>query len=121
VSSNACACVTGDLDEILQGSLGLGPLTSFQAAIGIEPDTVDGEVFPHRGETFGHFFDAGDTRRVDIVETRSETGTKGFAFKDVEELEIGFGVFDRDDVCVEGLDGPEDIVEVRLEISRWLR
>jgi hypothetical protein len=92
-------------------------LTSFQTAIGIEPDTVDGEVFPHRRETLGHFFDAGDTRRVDIVETGAETGTKGFAFKDVEQLEIGFGVFDRDDVCVESLDGPKDIVEVRLGLA----
>jgi hypothetical protein len=57
-------------------------------AIGVEPDAVCWEIFSHRSETLGHFFDAGDTWRVDVVETWSESCSKGFTFKHVEEFEI---------------------------------
>jgi hypothetical protein len=51
---------------------------------------------------------------VNIIETRSKPSAKGFTLKNVEELKIGFGVFDGNDVCVKSFDCPEDIVEVRL-------
>jgi len=90
-------------------------------AIGIEPDTVNGEVFPHGGETFRHFFNAGHTRRVNIIKAGSEACAVIFAFKDVEKFEIGSGVFNRDDISIKSLDSPEDIVKVRLFISTGKR
>jgi hypothetical protein len=90
-------------------------------AIGIEPDTLDREVFPHRGETGGHFFNAGNTGRVNIVKTWSKSCAKGFAFENIEEFKIRFGVFDGNDVGVESLDCPEDIVEIRLSLVSFMR
>jgi len=62
-------------------------------AIGIEPDTLDGQVFPHGSETFRHFFNAGHARRVNIIKARSEASAVIFPFKDIEKFEIGSGVF----------------------------
>jgi len=51
---------------------------------------------------------------VDVVETWSETGAEGLTFKHIEEFEIRFRVFDRNHVCIKSLDGPEDVVEIRI-------
>ena len=51
---------------------------------------------------------------MDVVETWSETGAEGLTFKHIEEFEIRFRVFDRNHVCIKSLDGPEDVVEIRL-------
>jgi hypothetical protein len=57
-------------------------------AVWIEPDTVDGEVFSHRGETDRHFLYAGDTRGMNVVETWTESSSKGFTFKDIKKFQI---------------------------------
>jgi len=86
-------------------------------AIGITPDTVDGKVFPHSGKTISHFLNRGNTRRMDIVKTWTETCSKVLEFKDLQKLKIGFGVFNRDDICIESLNSPENVIEIGLIVS----
>jgi len=69
-------------------------LAAGSTAIGIEPDTVDREVFHHRLQTGGHFLDAGDSRRVDIVQSWAESGIEGFVLEDIEQFQIRLGVLD---------------------------
>jgi hypothetical protein len=51
---------------------------------------------------------------MDIVETRSESGTERFLLKYLEEFEIRFRVFNRNDIGIKSLDSPENVIEIRL-------
>jgi hypothetical protein len=51
---------------------------------------------------------------VDIIETRSESGTERFLLKYLEEFEIRFRVFDRNDISIKSFDSPENVIEIRL-------
>jgi hypothetical protein len=98
-------------------TLELAPLSmDFDTAIGIEPDTLGREVFPHRSETGSHFLNTGNTRGMNIVETWSESCAKGFTFEYIEKFKIRSRVFDGNDVSVKGFDCPEDVVEIRLQL-----
>ena len=88
-----------------------------QTAIRIKPDAIGGKVFPHGRQTTSHFVDAGNTRRMDIIKTRSEASTKRFTLKHVKKFEIRLGILNGNDISVKSFNSPENIVEVRLVIS----
>jgi len=54
---------------------------------------------------------------MDIVKTGSETCSKLLKFKDIQEFKIGFGIFNRDDICIKSLDSPENVIEIGQPIS----
>jgi hypothetical protein len=56
--------------------LNVSVVSFISTAIGVEPDTVCGEIFSHGSETFGHFLDTGDSRGVNVIKTWSETSTE---------------------------------------------
>ena len=56
---------------------------------------------------------------MNIVETWSKSGTERFLLKYLEEFEIRFRVFNRNDIGIKSLDSPEDIIEIRLSLALY--
>ena len=54
----------------------------------------------------------GNTRRVDVVNTRADLVGVAVLLEGLEQLEVALGRLDGDDVGVKTLDGGEDVIEV---------
>jgi len=59
-----------------------------------------------------HLLGRGHTGRVDVVETGSDTRVVSLVLEGLDQLHVGLGGLDGDDVSVQSLDRPEDVVEV---------
>jgi hypothetical protein len=70
------------------------------------------EDVEHGLETILDFLASRDTRRVDIIDTRTNLVRVPVMFEGVEKLHVGLGGFDRDDISIKTLDRGEDVVEV---------
>ncbi|KAI6768810.1 hypothetical protein HG531_010999 [Fusarium graminearum] len=57
---------------------------------------------------------AGDTRRVDVVDTRSDVAGILRVDKDTEELGIGLAVLNGEDIGIKSSDGVEEVLEFRV-------
>ena len=49
---------------------------------------------------------------MDVVETGSDTRVVSLVLEGLDQLHVGLGGLDGDDVSVQSLDRPEDVVEV---------
>jgi hypothetical protein len=54
----------------------------------------------------------GYSGRVDVVDTGTDTRVVTLILESLEQLHVGLGSLDRDDVSVQSLDGPMDSNEV---------
>jgi len=55
---------------------------------------------------------------VDIIDTRTNLVRVSVSLEGVEQLHVTLGSLDRDDVSIQGLDGWEDVVKVRVAEMR---
>ena len=115
----------GGVDHVDQRGLGLLPLASLQAAVGVDPQLVGLEVHQHLGDAVLDLLLRGDTGRVDVVDTRADVAGVGLIFEDLEELGIALAVLDGEDVGIEGRNGVEEVLElgvaeVRVDLGRVL-
>lgn len=70
------------------------------------------EDIEHGLETILDFLASGDTRRVDVIDTRANLVRVPVMFEGGEELHVGLGSFDGDDISIKTLDRGEDVVKV---------
>jgi hypothetical protein len=70
------------------------------------------EDVEHGLETILDFLASRDTRRVDVINTRANLVGVPVMLEGGEELHVGLGSFDGDDVSIQTLDRGEDVIEV---------
>jgi hypothetical protein len=99
-------------DEVLKRSLGLLPATGLQAAIGVDEQQLGRDERQELGNTVLDLLLARDTGRVDIVDTRPDLVGVAELLEGREQLEVGLGRLDGDNVRIKTLDRGEDVVEV---------
>jgi hypothetical protein len=63
-------------------------------------------------ETVNDLLLAGDTRRVDVVDTRTNLVGVAVLLEGVEELHVTLRELDRNDIGIETLNGGEDVTKV---------
>lgn len=113
------------LHKVLQGLLGLLPSSGLETAIRVDPEQVLGQDFDHGGDSVLDLLLSGNSGRVDVVDTGADLVRVSVVSESLEQLQVGLGSFDRDDVGVQSLDGREDVgkvgvAEVRVDLSRVL-
>ncbi|KAF3806612.1 putative 5-methyltetrahydropteroyltriglutamate--homocysteine methyltransferase, partial [Colletotrichum gloeosporioides] len=115
--------VLGGVDHVGQRSLGLGPLAGLQTAVGVDPELLRAEtVVKHLLDAGLDLLLGGNTRRVDVVDTRADVAGVGLLLEDTEELGVRLAVLDGQDIGIEGSDGVEEVLElgvakVRVDLS----
>jgi len=102
----------GSVDHVGQSSLGLGPLTSLETAVRIDPELLGLEVCQHLLDSVLDLLLAWDTGRVDIIDTRTDMAGISLIDEDLEELGIGLAVLDGEHISVESGDGVEEVLEL---------
>ena len=108
------ASPAGGSDEVDEGLLSLLPATGLETTVGVDDKEVGGEDLGHVGDTVLDLLLSRDTGRVDVVDTGANLVGVAVGLEDVKELEVGLGSLDGDDIGVKGLDGGEDVSEVRV-------
>ena len=93
-------------------TLGFWPATSLETAIRVHEEEVGGQELQHGSDTVLDLLLTGDTRRVDVIDTRANFVRVAELLEGVQDLEVRLGGFNGDDIGIERLDGREDVVEV---------
>jgi hypothetical protein len=115
----------GGVDHVGKGLLGLLPLAGLETAVRVDPELLRLEVSKLLLDAVLDLLLAGDTRGVDVVDTRADVAGVGLVDEDLEELGIGLAVLDGQDVGIEGGNGVEEVLElgvaeVRVDLGRVL-
>lgn len=97
-----------------ESTLDLIPLAGLETAVGVDPELLRLEVGKHLLDALLELVKGGDTRRVDVVDTRADVAGVLLVNEDLEELGIGLGVLDGEDIGIEGSDGVEEVLELRV-------
>lgn len=117
--------VLGSIDHVGQRSLSLGPLTGLETAVGVDPELLRLEVLKHLLDLAPDLLLAGDTGRVNVVDTGTNVARVLVLNEDLEELGVGLGVLNGENVGIESGDGVEEVLElgvaeVRVDLGRVL-
>lgn len=104
----------GSVDHVGQGSLGLGPLTGLQTTVGVDPKLLRAEVLKHLLDAVLDLLLAGNTGRVDVVDTRSNVTGVGLVDEDLEQLGIRLAVLNAQNIGIQRSDGVEEVLELRV-------
>ena len=104
----------GSRDHVLERGTGLGPLAGLETTVGIDPELVGLEELEHLLNADLDLLLGRNTGRVDVVDTGSDVARVGLILEDAEELGIGLGVLDGKDIGIEGGDGVEEVLELRV-------
>ena len=102
----------GSSNHVGKRSFGLLPATSLQAAIRVDEQMIRPDQRQHVRDTVLDLLLAGNTRRVDIVNTRTDEVLVSELLESGKELHVALRRFDGDDVGVQTFDRGEDVVEV---------
>lgn len=108
------AVVLGGVDHVDQSLLGLLPLTGLKTAVRVDPELLRLEELKHLLDAVTDLLLAGDTGRVDVVDTRSDVSGVGRVNEDAEELSVRLAVLNGQDIGIEGGDGVEEVLELRV-------
>lgn len=106
--------VLGSVDHVDQRSLGLLPLTGLETAVRVNPELLRTEVLEHLLDTVLDLLLRGDTRRVDVVDTRADVTGVGLIDENLEKLGIRLAVLDGKDVGIQSSNGVEEVLELRV-------
>lgn len=129
----------GGTDQVVERLLGLGPTSGLETCVnknggsassscrmgfagkdlvlttvGVDEEVVGVEDLQHGLDLLLHLLLGGNSGRVNVVKTGSDTRVVSLVLEGLDQLHVGLGGLDRDDVGVEGLDVGEDVVEVRV-------
>lgn len=105
---------SGGGDEVGERLLGLLPATSLETTVGVDDHEVGREDLGHGGDSVLDLLLRGHSGRVDVVDTGADLVRVAVSLEDVEQLQVGLGRLDRDDVGVESLDRRENVSKVRV-------
>lgn len=108
------ASPAGSGDKVLKGCLGFLPAASLQPAIWVHEQQVGPNECQEFGDTVLDFLLAGDTRRMNVVDTGPNLVRIAKLLESAEQLEVALRRLDRDDIRIKALDRWENIVEVRV-------
>lgn len=106
--------VLGRIDHVGQSSLGLGPLTGLETAVRVDPELFRTEVLEHLLDAVLDLLLAGDTRRVDVVDTGSNVTGVGLVNEDLEQLGIGLAVLNAQNIGIQSGNSVEEVLELRV-------
>lgn len=93
-------------------TLGLLPLTSLETTVGVDEEVIRLDEGQHVLDAVLDLLLAGDTRRVDVIDTGADVVLVAEFLEGGEELHVALRGFDGNDIGVETLDRREDVVEV---------
>ena len=102
----------GRVDQVDQRCLSLLPSTGLKTAIWVDEQQRVGEELEHGTQTLLDLLASRDTRRVDIVNTRTDLVRISVVLEGLEQLHVALGRLDRDDIGIQALDRREDIIEI---------
>jgi len=102
----------GSVDQVGQRRLSLLPSTGLKTTVWVDEQQRVGEELEHVTQTLLDLLASGDTRRVDIVNTRTNLVSVSIVLEGLEQLHVALGRLDGDDIGIQTLDGWEDIIEV---------
>ena len=105
-------------DHVLEGSPSLGPLASLQTTVGVDPELLGLEVSQHLLDAVLNLLLGGNTGRVDVVDTGSDMAGVGLVLEDLQELSIGLGVLNGENIGVQSSDGVEEVLELGVTEMR---
>lgn len=106
--------VLGGVDHVDQSLLGLPPLTGLQTTVRVDPELLRLEVLKHLLDAVLDLLLAGNTGRVDVVDTRADVSGVSRVNEDVEELSVGLAVLNGQNVGIESGNGVEEVLELRV-------
>jgi hypothetical protein len=106
--------VLGGVDHVGECTLDLIPVASLQTAVGVDPELIRAEVLKHLLDTLLELSLGGDTRAVDVIDTGANVTRVRLVNKDLEELGIGLGVLNGENVGIQRSDGMEEVLELRV-------
>ena len=115
----------GSVDHVGQSLLGLLPLAGLETTVGVDPELIGLQVLQLLLDTVLDLLLAGNTRRVDVVDTGADVAGVGLIDEHPQKLGIRLGVFDGQDIGIKGGDGVEEVLElgvaeVRVDLGRVL-
>lgn len=104
----------GRVDHVGQSSLGLGPLAGLQTAVRVDPQLVDTEVLKHLLNAVLDLLLAGNTGRVDVIDTGTDVTGVGLINEDLEQLSVRLAVLNAQNIGVQRSNGVEEVLELRV-------
>ena len=104
----------GGVDQVGEGGLGLLPLAGLETAVRVDPELLRLEVLEHLLDAVLDLLLAGNSRRVDVVDTGANVSGVVLVNEDLEELGIRLAVLDGEDISIKGGNGVEEVLELRV-------
>ncbi|CAH0041445.1 unnamed protein product [Clonostachys solani] len=104
----------GGVDKVDEGLLGLLPLAGLETAVRVDPELLRLEVSKHFLDAILDLLLAGNTRGVDVVDTRANVARVSLVDEDLEELGIRLAVLDRENISVKSSNSMEEVLELRV-------
>ena len=104
----------GGVDHVGQGLLGLLPLAGLETTVRVDPELLRLEVLEHLLDAVLDLLLAGNSRRVDVVDTGANVSGVVLVNEDLEELGIRLAVLDGEDISIKGGNGVEEVLELRV-------
>jgi len=104
----------GSVDHVGQGGLGLGPATGLETTVGVDVQLLRSEVLKHLLDAVLDLLLGRNTGRVDVVDTGTDVAGVLLVNEDAEQLGIGLGVLDGQDIGIESSNGVEEVLELRV-------
>lgn len=89
-------------------------LSRKQTGLQHNQDDAKKDLLQHGISTLLHLLGGGDTRGVDIKDTRSDLGVVAVSREGAEDTHVTLGVLDGQDIGIHADNGLEDILEVRV-------
>jgi hypothetical protein len=104
----------GSVDHVGQGGLGLGPATGLKTAVRVDVQLLRSEVLKHLLDAVLDLLLGGNTGRVDVVDTGADVAGVLLVDEDAEQLGVGLGVLNGENISVESGNGVEEVLELRV-------
>ena len=102
----------GGRHKVGESGLGLGPLAGLQTTVGVDPELVGAQVLEHLLDTVLDLLLAGDTGRVDVVDTGTDVAGVGLVDEHLEQLGVRLAVLDGQDIGIQSGNGVEEVLEL---------
>lgn len=124
--------VLGSVDHLGEGTLDLIPLAGLETAVGVDPELLGTDwillviirlwlrrhlkltVLEHLLDALLELSLGGNTRAVDVVDTRADVAGVGLIDEDLEELGVRLGVLNGEDISIQRGNGVEEVLELRV-------
>src|SRR5262245_1874408 len=98
------------------------PLARFQSAVRIDPNLIDGEALFRLVEKRDHLLDTRAARGVDVINAGANLVGIAVASERFQKLHLRARGLDRYHVSIQGADGLDDVVELRIaHVGVYLR